>query len=719
MSVTFFLNKRVLGTIICTILGLFAHGAGFGADERGGADLIYSFSYLEDTEGQYQVDEVGELAFTSLETSQPNFGLTSSVYWLKVHFENRSLDSIFWFNVQNPSITDIRFFSADSDNFSEQQINIHTLIRERPMNSHYPLFKIIQAPGTQAVYFVRVESKNVLELPLSIVKEKVIVGQLSLDHLLFGLYAGMILVMFFYNFFLFVTVRDVQYLYYVLYILVIGLTQACLKGFAVKYLWGGNTWLTDNGSHIITAASGVVSILFTYSFLHLRVNFRFAYRLLLVALVIYAISILIYVGGDFIVGQKILQANTSIVSLTILTSAIAIYRKGYKPALFFWIAWSFFLGGVLIYILKEAGVLSYNNFTANSILMGSGLEAALLSFALADKINIYKQEKEESQLRAIAIAKENEKLIREQNIVLEQRVAERTHALKESNESLQRTLTHLKETQAQLVEAEKMASLGQLTAGVAHEINNPINFVTSNVAPLKRDIKIVWDALQEFESIGLSDMPIDEKAKQIQTFKDEMDLEYLRTEIDFLLKGMHEGATRTAEIVKSLRIFSRVDEDALKYADINEGLESTLVILNSIVKDKIEVRKNYGDIPSIECYPGKLNQVFLNIISNGIYAINQKFGEQSTGGLLQIDTWCDDDQVYVVIEDNGIGMPDDVREKVFEPFFTTKDVGEGTGLGMSIAYNTIKKHQGEIQIESTLGIGTKFTITIPKKQQMK
>src|SRR5690606_2550916 len=124
----------------------------------------------------------------------------------------------------------------------------------------------------------------------------------------------------------------------------------------------------------------------------------------------------------------------------------------------------------------------------------------LLSFALADKINIYKQEKEESQLRAIAIAKENEKLIREQNIVLEQRVAERTHALKESNESLQRTLTHLKETQAQLVEAEKMASLGQLTAGVAHEINNPINFVTSNVAPLKRDIKIVWDALQEFES---------------------------------------------------------------------------------------------------------------------------------------------------------------------------------------------------------------------------
>ncbi|GGG84924.1 two-component system sensor kinase [Parapedobacter pyrenivorans] len=366
--------------------------------------------------------------------------------------------------------------------------------------------------------------------------------------------------------------------------------------------------------------------------------------------------------------------------------------------------------------MKDAGVLPFNSFTNNSILIGSALEAALLSFALADKINIYKKEKEESQAEALLISKENEKLIREQNIILEQRVEERTHALQESNESLQNTLTHLKETQAQLVEAEKMASLGQLTAGVAHEINNPINFVTSNVAPLKRDVDMVWNAMDEIENIALSDLSLSEKKQRINAYKEELDLEYLKVEVDFLLKGMHEGAYRTAEIVKSLRIFSRVDEDSLKFADINEGLESTLVILNSVVKEGVAVDKKYGELPLVECYPGKLNQVFLNIITNALYAINKKF-DGNSGGILEIKTEADTENIYISIRDNGIGMPTEVKEKIFEPFFTTKEVGEGTGLGMSIAYNTIKKHQGEIKIESSVGEGVKFLIVLPRKQQ--
>ena len=262
-----------------------------------------------------------------------------------------------------------------------------------------------------------------------------------------------------------------------------------------------------------------------------------------------------------------------------------------------------------------------------------------------------------------------------------------------------------------------MASLGQLTAGVAHEINNPINFVTSNVAPLKRDIGMMWEVMDEIERVGLSDTTIEEKKNQIAEYKEELDVEYLKTEIDFLLKGMHEGASRTAEIVKSLRIFSRVDEDSLKYADINEGLESTLVILNSVVKDTVQVTKHYGDLPLVECYPGKLNQVFLNIITNGIYAINKKF-EGESGGILAINTEVDETYVYITIQDNGIGMSTEVMEKVFEPFFTTKEVGEGTGLGMSIVYNTIKKHHGEIKIESIVGEGTTFKLIIPLRQQM-
>ncbi|MGK6349740.1 7TM diverse intracellular signaling domain-containing protein [Parapedobacter sp. DT-150] len=549
---------------------------------------------------------------------------------------------------------------------------------------------------------------------MTIKKDSFIVAQINNDQLYFGLYAGIILVMFFYNFFIYLTVRDSQYLYYVLYILVVGVTQASLKGFSAKFFWDGNTWLIENATHVITAGSGVFSIFFAFSFLHVKRYLSAIYKILCCNLVIYVLCIVAYISGHFIFGQTLLQFNTTIVSLLILSSAITIYKKGYKPALFFWVAWSFFLSGVVVYILKDAGILPFNNFTSNSILIGSGLEAALLSFALADKISIYKRENEESQLRTIEIAKENEKLIREQNIVLEQRVEERTHALKESNESLQKTLTYLKEAQAQLVEAEKMASLGQLTAGVAHEINNPINFVTSNVTPLKRDVAMIWDAMDEIEKIALSDLSMMVKQERIHAYKEALDIDYLKTEIDFLLKGMHEGASRTAEIVKSLRVFSRVDEDSLKFADINEGLESTLVILNSVIKEAV-VDKQYGQLPLIECYPGKLNQVFLNIITNALYAINKKFNGKH-GGLLEIKTKTDAINAYISISDNGTGMPASVREKIFEPFFTTKEVGEGTGLGMSIAYNTVKKHQGEIKIDSEIGVGTTFTLIIPLKQ---
>ncbi|OYX94895.1 MAG: histidine kinase, partial [Sphingobacteriia bacterium 35-40-5] len=289
---------------------------------------------------------------------------------------------------------------------------------------------------------------------------------------------------------------------------------------------------------------------------------------------------------------------------------------------------------------------------------------------------------------------------------------ERTQELSQANSDLSQTLIDLKEAEGQLVEAEKMASLGQLTAGIAHEINNPINFVTSNITPLNRDVDILIDFIEEMEKIGLSDLSVEEKKKQIEEQKEELDYDYLKLEISQLLKGIHEGASRTSEIVKGLRVFSRLDEDDLKKANINDGLDSTLIVINNLLSNKIKLEKVYSDIPMIECYPGKLNQVFLNIISNAIYAIDKKFGDEQ-GGILKISTSNNEKSIFVKIEDNGIGMDEITKKKIFEPFFTTKDVGEGTGLGMSIAYNTIKRHQGEIQVNSTPGLGTEFILELP------
>lgn len=198
---------------------------------------------------------------------------------------------------------------------------------------------------------------------------------------------------------------------------------------------------------------------------------------------------------------------------------------------------------------------------------------------------------------------ENARIVSEQNVILEAKVTERTVELKASNDGLSKALIDLKEAESQLVESEKMASLGQLTAGIAHEINNPINFVTSNVKPLKRDVEMLLEVVETIEKVTFSDIPAPEKQKQIDSYKMDIDYDYLKTEIDHLLNGINEGASRTAEIVKGLRIFSRLDEDDLKRADINEGIDSTLVIVNNLLNNRIEVVKNYGILPLVECYP--------------------------------------------------------------------------------------------------------------------
>lgn len=223
---------------------------------------------------------------------------------------------------------------------------------------------------------------------------------------------------------------------------------------------------------------------------------------------------------------------------------------------------------------------------------------------------------------------------------------------------------------------------------------------------------MILDAMATIENVGQSDATLAEKKKQIEDYKEEVDFDYLVVEIRHLIKGIYEGASRTAEIVKGLKIFSRLDEDDLKRTDINEGLESTMVIANNLLNNRIKVIKEYGELPMVECYAGKLNQVFLNIISNAIHAIQKQFGDKE-GGEIKISTETDLENVIIKIIDNGSGMSEQTMKKIFEPFFTTKEVGEGTGLGMSIAYNTIKKHNGQILVRSEIGKGTEFALKIP------
>ncbi|MCW8397876.1 MASE1 domain-containing protein [Legionella sp. PATHC038] len=293
------------------------------------------------------------------------------------------------------------------------------------------------------------------------------------------------------------------------------------------------------------------------------------------------------------------------------------------------------------------------------------------------------------------------------NIELESRVEQRTQDLNEKNIQLNHALDTLKQAETQLIQAEKMSSLGVLTAGIAHEINNPVNFISANIGPLKNDIAEIMQLLNKYAEIT-PDTSIKDKLMEISKYKKEIDLPFTLQETHNLLNGIEEGARRTANIVKDLRTFSRLDEGALKRINIHANIDSTLTLLNNSFRDRITIKKNYGDIPQIECFPGKINQVFMNILINAAHAIPDQ-------GEITITTSKENEHVLIRIRDTGTGMSKETMARIFEPFFTTKPVGQGTGLGLSISYSIVQEHHGAISIHSDPGKGSEFFITLPIK----
>lgn len=284
----------------------------------------------------------------------------------------------------------------------------------------------------------------------------------------------------------------------------------------------------------------------------------------------------------------------------------------------------------------------------------------------------------------------------------------------EAYSKLSNALTKLKHTQSQLIDSEKMASLGELSAGIAHEINNPVNFIYSGVDSLKVNFTEILEVIELYGNVTKENF--EEQIAEISELKEDIGFHDNVEETIELIESIESGAARTAEIVRGLKIFSRTDMDSLSLFDIHQSLDSSLILLRKQYKDRIEIVKEYGHFPKIECYPGKLNQVFMNLLSNGIQAI-------SGNGKIFIKTKLiskhNNNFVEIKIRDTGKGIPEKIRKRIFEPFFTTKPVGKGTGLGLSISLGIIEKHSGTIDLVTKEGEGTQFTITLPLTQPKK
>ncbi|GAB5563868.1 MAG: 7TM diverse intracellular signaling domain-containing protein [Winogradskyella sp.] len=552
-----------------------------------------------------------------------------------------------------------------------QSFNFNT----RPYPSSDFIFPILDGVKT---YYFKIYSSKPIVLPFEIHSSQSLFQTLTHKDLLIGVFIGIILVMFLYNLVIQIFTRDKVYSYYVVYLFTLLFTQTALFGYTDRFLFQEFPNFNQKFATLSGALVAITSVFFVSKFLNLRTKSLLLYRLFFLVVILDLFGVFLILMNWSVVAFHWVNFVSLYGSIIGLIAGIKLSIVGYKPAKFFLTAWSIFLCSVIIFALINLGVIPYNKYLHGSMLIGSSIEAILLSVALADRINILRQEKEASQAQALRMAQENEIIIQEQNIILEEQVKLRTQELQETNMELKVTLDNLNTTHTKLAQSEKMASLGVLTAGIAHEINNPLNYIHGGYTAINEELKT-----------SNKDIKKDDIREYLQWIK--------------------SGTDRANKIVKSLNIYSRSNDDNTEDCDLNSIIEDCIAILDHKTKGRIKIKQRLDEnLGVVEGHNRKIHQVILNLLVNAIDSIEDE-------GLINISSIMKDNQVMINIEDNGHGISKEDLDRILDPFFTTKSPGKGTGLGLSISQSIIQDHKGKIQFKSEVNVGTKVTLVLPQK----
>jgi signal transduction histidine kinase len=629
-------------------------------------------------------------------------------YWLKFQIKNSSDQGGEWalefrdipfldIYIVDPSGGIEKFTTGTLIPASEKQLN--STIRET-------IIFTLESNQTKSIYVKIQYLFNIpVVSPISISDTLSYIRQTTIENFIQGIFQGLLWLMLFYNLFLFISTREKSYLYYIGYVF----SFAMLMLYAFQYL---QDFIFPENPEIGSYFGISVLVAFIFYFLLLRefIDSRNKHPRIdkslkiiiainsIVSAIIFIIQFF-YIESFALVGMQYVFLN----ALILLVYVVIILKIENKTSKIFAIGTLF-----LVLFITIAIIGTYMRADPDKLILlfqlGIVGQIFIFSAGLSYKYKLSEQQKQKAQEGIIIQLKENQQLQTKVNRELEQEVEKRTIEINQQKEELYATLENLKQTQNQLVQTEKMAGIGQLTAGIAHEINNPINYVTASSKALINDIRDYQKILDVYSEINKENF--EEKLAEIARLKEEVEFAEINAETKDLLNSIKTGGEKIAEIVKSLRTFTRLDESDLKKVNLHNNLDATLTILSNRFGPHTEIQKLYGTILDVECFPGELNQVFLNILNNAIDATE-------AGGKIIVQTEQNSENCKITISDTGKGIPEEIQHRIFEPFFTTKDIGKGKGLGLATVHTILKKHHGTIEVESEVDKGTTVTIVIP------